>query len=288
METRRLGKTGHMSSILIFGSFALFRISQKEADAALEMAMDKGINHIDVSPLYGQAEKHLGSWFKRNGKEFFLGCKTHERSKIGARESLNRSLETLKVDYFDLFQLHGVDDIKTLNTVLGPGGALEAVLEAKAQGLVRFIGITGHNPPLQNKALQRFDFDTVMFPLNRVHAAHVTDWNNFPPLLKTARQKDVGVMAIKSVAKRAWEGPQARSHPYNTWYEPFDKATEIEKSLWYTLSQDITAAVLPGELQLWPMIIDAAKRFRPLNKKEQQEAISQATQYQPLVGPSMD
>jgi aryl-alcohol dehydrogenase-like predicted oxidoreductase len=288
METRRLGKTGHMSSILIFGSFALFRISQKEADAALEMAMDNGINHIDVSPLYGQAEKHIGSWFKRNGKEFFLACKTHERSKTGARESLNRSLDTLRVDRFDLFQLHGVDDINTLNTVLGPGGALEAILEAREQGLVRFIGITGHNPPLQNEALQRFDFDTVLFPLNRVHAAHITDWNNFPPLLKTARQKDVGVMAIKSVAKRAWEGLNARSHPYNTWYEPFDEAEEIEKSLCYTLSQDITAAVLPGELQLWPMIIDAAKRFRPLNKEEQQEAISQVTQYQPLVGPSMD
>jgi aryl-alcohol dehydrogenase-like predicted oxidoreductase len=288
METRRLGKTGHLSSILIFGGFALYRIRQKEADAALEMAMENGINHIDVSPVYGDAEKHIGSWFRRNGKEFFLGCKTHERSKTGAWESLKKSLDTLKVDRFDLFQLHGVDDSKTLDTVLGPGGALEAILEARGQGLVRFIGITGHNPPLHNEALQRFDFDTVMFPLNRVHAAHVTDWNNFPPLLKTARQKDVGVMAIKSVAKRAWEAPQVRSHPYNTWYEPFDEAAEIEKSLWYTLSQDITAAVLPGELQLWPMIIDAAKRFKPLTKKAQQEAISQVARYQPLVGPRMD
>ena len=288
MEKRRLGKTEHMSSILIFGSFALFRISQKAADAALEMALENGINHVDVSPLYGDAEKHLGSWFKRNGKKFFLGCKTHERRKAGAWESLQRSLETLKVDGFDLFQLHGVDNAEVLDTVLGPGGAMEAVLEAKKQGLVRFIGITGHNPPLHNEALRRFDFDTVMFPLNRVHAVHPTDWNNFQPLLKTARQKDVGVMAIKSVAKRAWEGSQARSHPYNTWYEPFDEASEIEKSLWFTLSQDITAAVLPGELQLWPMIIDAAQRFKPLDKQTQREFMSQAAQYQPLVGPQMD
>ena len=288
MEKRRLGKTEHMSSILIFGSFALFRVTQKAADAALEMALENGINHVDVSPVYGDAEKHLGAWFKRNGKKFFLGCKTHERTRAAARESLKRSLDTLKVDSFDLFQLHGVDDIKTLDTVLGPGGAMEAVLEARQQGLLRFIGITGHNPPLQKKALERFDFDTVMFPLNRIHAVHPTDWNNFAPLLETARQKDVGVMAIKSVAKRAWEGPQARSHPYNTWYEPFDDASEIEKSLWYTLSQDITAAVLPGELRLWPMIIETAQRFKPLDRKAQQEYMAQAAQYQPLVGPRMD
>ncbi|OGN98967.1 MAG: hypothetical protein A2Y58_01200 [Chloroflexi bacterium RBG_13_51_52] len=288
MEKRRLGKTEHMSSILIFGSFALFRVRQKEADAALEMALENGINHIDVSPLYGDAEKHLGSWFKRNGKKFFLGCKTAERTKTGAWESLKRSLDTLKVDRFDLFQLHGVDDIKTLNTALGPGGAMEAIMEAKAQGLLRFIGITGHNPPLHNQALKLFNFDTVMFPLNRVHAAHPTDWNDFKPLLKTARQKDVGVMAIKSVAKRAWEGAKARQHPYNTWYEPFDEPKEIEKSLRFTLSQDITSAVMPGELQLWPMILDAAKRFKPLNEREQQEAMSQVVQYQPLAGPRMD
>jgi aryl-alcohol dehydrogenase-like predicted oxidoreductase len=134
MEKRRLGKTEHMSSILIFGSFALFRISQKAADAALEMALENGINHVDVSPLYGDAEKHLGSWFKRNGKKFFLGCKTHERRKVGAWESLKYSLDTLKVDSFDLFQLHGVDNAEVLDTVLGPGGAMEAILEAKKTG----------------------------------------------------------------------------------------------------------------------------------------------------------
>jgi aryl-alcohol dehydrogenase-like predicted oxidoreductase len=288
METRRLGKTGHMSSIIAFGGFALRQVSQKEADAALEMALNHGINHIDVSPIYGQAEKRIGSWLKRNGRKFFLACKTHERGKKGAWESLKQSLETLKVDSFDLFQFHGVDSIEVLNTILGPGGALEAVLEARKQELVRFIGITGHNPPVQNEALRRFDFDTVMFPLNRVHAAHPTEWNNFLPLLQTARQKDVGVMAIKSVAKRAWEKTGRTSRPYGTWYEPFDEASEIEKSLWYTLSQDIATAVLPGELKLWPMIIDAARRFKPLHKKEQQEVISQASQYQPLVGPNMD
>ena len=288
MQTRRLGKTEHLSSIIIFGGFAVGWVNQKKADAALDMALENGINHIDVSPVYGDAEKRIGSWIRRNGKKFFLACKTHQRQKDAAWESLKRSLDTLKVDSFDLFQLHGVDSIETLNSVLGPGGALEAVLEAREQGLLHFIGITGHNPPLQEIALGRFDFDTVLFPLNRVHAAHPTDWNDFLPLLTAAKQKDVGVMAIKSVAKRLWQDADIASHPYNTWYEPFDIAEEIEKSLWYTLSQDITAAVLPGALQLWPMVIDAAQRFRPLDEEEQKDVIADVEKYQPLVGPDMD
>lgn len=287
MEKRRLGRTGQMSSILIFGSFALYHISQKEADAVIEMALANGINQVDVSPLYGDAEKHLGSWFKRHGKQFFLSCKTAERKKKGAWESLQRSLETLHIDKFDIFQLHGVDDINALKTTLGPGGAMEAILEAKSQGLVRFIGITGHNPPLHNQALQLFDFDTVMFPLNRVHAAHPTDWNNFGPLLKTARQKDVGVMAIKSIAKQAWENEEVRSH-HDTWYEPFTDAKEIEKSLRYTLSQDIAAAVLPGEFSIWPKMIEVAQNFKPMSAQEQQAVMAGVKQYHPLVGPQMD
>ncbi len=291
METRRLGKTEHMSSILIFGGFALFRITQKAADAAIENAIENGINHIDVSPLYGDAEKHLGSWFKRHGKQdFFLACKTAERTKKEAWEDLKRSLDLLKVDKFDLFQFHGVDDPKTLDKILGPGGALEAVLEAKQQGLLDFIGITGHNPPNHNLALQKFDFDTVLFPLNRIHAVHPTGWNDYQPLLKTAKQKDVGVMAIKSVAKGTWPDGRAEeyAHRYNTWYEPFDDTENIRKSLYFTLSQDITAAVLPGELKLWPMIIEAAQKFKPLSKKEQQEYMNEAAVYEPLMGPRMD
>jgi predicted aldo/keto reductase-like oxidoreductase len=288
MLKRRLGKTGHLSSIITFGAFALLQVKQKEADAAIEMALKAAINHIDVSPLYGQAEARLGSWFGRHGNSFFLACKTAERTRVGAWEGLKRSLETMKVDHFDLFQFHGVDNIKDLDTILGPGGALEAVLEAKKQGLVRFIGITGHHPPIYNEALQRFDFDTVLFPLNRVHAAHFTHWNDWRPLLQTARQKDVGVLAIKSVAKRIWQDPDKTQHKYQTWYEPFDQATEIEKGLRYTLSQEITSAVMPGDLKLWPKVIDAANRFQPLTQEEQRQVISEVTEYPPLFAPWME
>jgi aryl-alcohol dehydrogenase-like predicted oxidoreductase len=282
MEKRRLGKTEHMSSISAFGGAAFWQIEQSEADVAIELVLSKGVNHFDVAPLYGQAEMRIGSWLQRNKKTFFLACKTRERGKTEAWGSLKRSLETLKTDHFDLFQLHGVDDTETLNVVLGPGGALEAVLEAKEQGLVRHIGITGHRPYIHIEALNRFDFDTVMFPLNRVHAAHRNDWNDYRPLLEVARRKDAGVLAIKSIAKQPWE---RTSHLYRTWYEPFDNQEDVDKSLRFTLSQDITSAVMPGEMRLWPVVFNAAERFKPMSEKEQREALAQVAQYQPLVAP---
>jgi predicted aldo/keto reductase-like oxidoreductase len=189
----------------------------------------------------------------------------------------------MKVDHFDVYQFHMVDNNQELDTILGPGGALEAVLEAKKQGLVRFIGITGHHPPLHNEALKQFDFDTVMFPLNRVHAAHFSGWNDWRPLLKTAKQKNVGVFAIKVVAKRLWEnGGDETNNKYNTWYEPFDQASEIERCYQYTLSQAITSTVMPGELKLWPTIIETAEQFKPLTPRAQKLLTSEVAEYPPL------
>ena len=279
MEQRRLGKTEHMSSLLTFGAAALWKVTQAEADAAIEMAVEHGVNHFDVAPTYGQAEMHLGPWMEKHHKEIFLACKTQARSKAKAWESIKRSLETLRVDYFDLYQFHGVDDLETLNVILGPEGALEAVLEAREQKLVRHIGITGHRPFLQVEALNRFAFDTVLFPLNPVIAAHTDDLNDFVTLLGIAQQKDVGIIAMKALAKRRWPW---EIHMYQTWYEPFDRQAEIDASLWYTLSQGVTTAPMPGDLHLWPMIIDAAERFRTLDLQEQEAAVHQVRRYMPL------
>lgn len=279
MEKRRLGKTGHMSSIVALGGAAFWKVTQAEAEAAIELAVSHGINHIDVAPSYGQAETRLGPWLEKHRKGMFVACKTQERSKARAWEELKRSLETLRVDYFDLYQFHGVNDLETLYVVLGTEGALEAVLEARQQGLVKYIGITGHRPFVHVEALNRFDFDTVLFPLNRVLAAHRDDFNDFTTLLKVAKKKDVGTIAIKAITKRPWEGPM---HAYQTWYEPFDEPAEIDKSLWYTLSQGVTTAPMSGDLRLWPMIIDAAERSRPLDAREQTEAVAQVRRYRPL------
>ena len=283
MEQRRLGKTGHMSSVLTLGGAALRSASQSEASAAIELAVSHGVNHFDVAPLYGQAEVLLGPWLEKNRSKVFLGCKTQSRDNDSTWESINCSLERLRTDYFDLFQFHWVDDLETLSVILGPGGAIEAVLEAKEHGLIKHVGITGHRPYVQVEALNRFDFDTIMFPLSRLHRAHSNDFNNYIPLIKAARRKDVGIITIKSMAKRAWPRP---SHSYGTWYEPFDQLDDVEKSLWFVLSQDVTTTTLPGDLKLWPMVIDAAERFKPLSKQQQEEAVSEMNAYQPIFAPA--
>jgi len=279
MQERKLGKTGHRSSVVTFGAAALWNVSQAEADAAIELAVEHGVNHFDVAPTYGKAERLLGPWMEKNHKKIFLASKTRDRSKTKAWESIKRSLESLGVDYFDLYQFHGVNDLETLNVILGNRGALEAVLEAKEQGLVRHIGITGHRPFVQVEGLNRFDFDTVQFPINRVVAANANDFTDFALLLELAQEKDVGTIGIKTIAKRPWE---AIMHTYSTWYEPFDEQAEIDKSLWFALSQDITMATLPADLRLWSPVIDAAERFIPLDLQEQEKIVSEVKDYKPL------
>ena len=279
MEQRRLGKTEHMSSVLTFGSAALWQVTQAEADSAIELAIEHGVNHFDVSPRYGQAEMRLGPWMEKHHNEVLLACKTTERSKAKAWESIKRSLETLRVDYFDLYQFHGVNDLETLNVILSPGGALEAALEAKEQGLVRHIGITGHRPSVHVEALNRFQFDTVLFPISRVLAAHRNDYTDFIVLLEVAGQKDVGTIGIKALAKRPW---QAAMHMYRTWYEPFSEQEEIDKSIWYVLSQGITTAAMPADLSLWTLVIDAAERFRAMDAQKQEAAVSEVRRYRPI------
>ncbi len=279
MEKRRLGKTGHMSTVLALGGAAFWNVTPAEAEAGIALAIEHGINHIDVSPSYGKAELRLGPWLEKHRKDIFLACKTNKRSKTKAWEELKQSLERLRVDHFDLYQFHAVDDLETLYTVLGTEGALEAALEAKQQGLVRHIGITGHRPFTHVEALKRFDFDTVLFPLNRVLTAHPSDYTDCTTLLKVVQQKDVGTIAIKAITKRPWE---AQTHLYQTWYEPFDEQKEIDISLWYTLSQGITTCAMPGDLRLWPMVIDAAERFKLMSPQEQAEAMAQVMHYRPL------
>ena len=282
MEKRRLGKTGHMSSILTIGGAALGNVTQAEADAAITLAMEHGINHIDVAPTYGDAELRIGPWMPKHRNDFFLGCKTGARDKAGAWESIKHSLERLQVNDFDLFQFHGVDDLDTLETILNPGGALEAVLEAKQQGLIKYIGITGHRPNVYVEALKRFDFDTVLFPLSRVHAAHFNADNDFRPLIDLAKQKDVGMLAIKSISKRLWP---SQDRPYSTWYEPFDMQADIDRSLAYCLSQGVTTCPMSSDVKLWPMLIEAAERFVPMTEEEQAAAVDEVKQYQPISSP---
>ena len=281
MEKRRLGRTDHMSTVAIFGAVAFWDISQEDADEVMEGVLAAGVNHIDVAPGYRLAETRLGPWMPKVRDQVFLGCKTGERSKDGASTEMQRSLKTLQVDSFDLYQFHAVTNLEELDMITAPGGALEAVVEARASGLTRFIGITGHGryaPATFIEALNRFDFDTVMFPVNFIFYTHPEYRRDTERLLSICQERDVGVMIIKTAARGAWIGERT----YNTWYQPFDEMESIQAAVNFVLSQNVTGLCTTGEAQVLPMVLEACENYSPLSADEQAALIQKGTEYEPL------
>ena len=283
MEKRRLGRTGHLSTVVILGAAAFGKAAQKEVDEAMELTLQHGVNHIDVAPTYGEAELRLGPWLKEHRKEFFLACKTTKRTRTEAWEELQRSLERLQVDSFDLYQMHSLAKLEELEVALGPGGAVEAFLEAKEKGLTRYLGITGHGltaPSVHATAIERFPFDTVLNALNFVLWADPDYRRDYEHLMQLARKKDVGLMVIKAWAKAPW-GERPRTH--TTWYEPFNDQASMDRCLRFVLSQEgITGAASSGDVRLLPMILDAAERYAPLSQAEQAALLSRAHEFQSI------
>ena len=279
MERRRLGRTGQMSSVLTLGGAAFWRVPQAEADRVIELALEHGVNHIDVAPTYGEAELRLKKWMEEHRDEFFLACKTRHRTRDEAAEQLRASLGRLGVEHFDLYQLHGLDKPEELETALGEGGAIEAILEAQEEGLVDHIGITSHVPPTAIEAIKRFDFDTVLFPLNFILKRHPAPENDYEPLLELAKERDMGTIAMKAFTRRPWPTEERR---YETWYEPWDTQLEIDRALWFTLSQGVTTAASAGDVRLFGMMVDAAERYSELTPGEQEELVASASGLRPL------
>ncbi len=204
MLKRRFGRSGHMSTLAIFGAAAFGNVTQEDADRVMELVIGAGINHIDIAPSYGQAENRVGPWIKRERERFFLGCKTMERTKGGAWNELRQSLKRLQTRSFDLYQCHAVTTMEELDAITMKGGALEAFEEARREGLFKYIGITGHGvnaPEIYLEALNRFDFDSVLFPLNFVQMANPEYHRHAKELISVCRAKDVGTMVIKSITK---------------------------------------------------------------------------------------
>jgi aryl-alcohol dehydrogenase-like predicted oxidoreductase len=282
MEKRRLGRTGQMSTVAVFGAVALADMTQAEADRVMRRVIAAGINHIDVAPSYGQAEVRLGPWLARERERFFLAGKTMERGREAAAEELRRSLSNLQVDSFDLYQLHAVTDLNELKQALDRDGALEAILEARAKGLVRWIGITAHGieaPDVILQALAGYDFDTVMLPVNFILFSNKSYRQKCEELLAECRAKDLGVLAIKTLAKRPWGGRRA---VYRTWYEPFDRIEQVQPAVDFTLSQDLTALCTSGDARLLPLIIKACQQFTRMSPIAQAMLIDQADRYEAL------
>ena len=282
MQKRRFGRTGHMSTIIIFGSFAVGMLDQEEADAVMELLLNYGVNHIDVAPSYADAELRLGPWLEAHRDRFFLGCKTQLRGKDEAREELHRSLERLRVDHFDLFQLQAVATMEELEACFAPGGSLEAIVQARDEGLTKYLGITSHGlhaPAVELEALNRFDFDSLLFTLNFQMWADDTYRRDVLKLLQVAEERDVGTMVIKTWARGPWDDREKR---YNTWYEPFDNEDMIARVLRFSLSQPVTGLISAGDARLLPAILDAAERFRPMDDAEQAALLATAGEYKPL------
>lgn len=255
------GRLGHMSMRTLFGAAALSHASQAEADHTLDVLLQYGVNHIDVAASYGEAELRVAPWLKRVPDHFFVATKTGERKAQPAREELHRSLDRLGIDHIDLWQFHNLVDPIEWDIALSPGGVLEAALEARQQGLIGGIGITGHGLQIaatHRRSLERFDFDSVLLPCNYITMQNAYYAENFTALLETCQERNIAVQTIKSIALQPWMG-QPRTN--TTWYRPLQSQEEIDMAVWWVLERPGIFLNTTGDLDLLPKVLDAASRF---------------------------
>ena len=284
IERRPFGRTGHASSATLFGAAALARATQAEADRTLELLLRHGVNHIDTAARYGDSELRIGPWMARYRKDFFLATKTGERSAGAARESIHRSLERLRVDHVDLLQLHSLGHPDEWEQALGPGGALEAAVEARRQGLVRFIGVTGHGwtiAAMHKRSLARFDFDSVLLPFNFFMAQSERYRQNFEEVLGLCRERNVAVQVIKSIARGPWA---TVDRTRTTWYQPLEEQADIDRAVHWALGVPGVFLNTVGDLGLLPKVLDAASRFERRPSDAEMSSMVEATRITSLFG----
>lgn len=273
MDKRVLGRTGHFSTVAIFGGAAFWDITQSVADTVMEQVIAAGVNHVDVAPQYGMAEERLGPWLKRERKRFFLGCKTMERTVEASWNDLQTSLKRLQVEQLDLYQIHAITSQEDLDAVLQKGGAIETLIKAKEEGLTKYLGITGHGmqtPSLFLQAIERFDFDTVMFPLNYALMGQEQYRKDVLALIDVCNRKNIGRMIIKSVAKGPWN---ERPKTHTTWYEPYKTPLAVQEAVNFVLSQDVTAICMPGDITVIPMVLQGCEQYESMSEDEQNALI---------------
>jgi aryl-alcohol dehydrogenase-like predicted oxidoreductase len=282
METRRLGRTEHHSSLAVLGAAAFWDATPERAEQSFQRALFAGVNHLDVAPQYGKAQALLGPLLPAVRNRLFVACKTLRHHPDGVRAQLEESLGLLGCNSFDLYQLHAVNDLEELES---RRDAIEAVFAARDEGLCRFVGITGHNltaPATHRVALERYDFDTVMFPMNPRLWGDDEYRRDAEALLEEASTRDVGVMAIKAGAARPWED---RAHTSSTWYEPFVDTKSLERGIRFTLSvPGIHAFCTPGDTEVLDEALQIASAFVPMSEEERDSAVEQVAE-EPLIFP---
>ena len=286
MLKRTLGRTNHDSTVVTFGAFSLGYVDQDTADDAMQLVLDHGINHVDIAPGYGHAMERIAHWVPElQQRDIFIGAKTPKRTRDEAWADVDSIMsERMKIDRFDLFQLHSVGTMEELDAAMAPGGALETLIEMREQGLTDWLGVTGHGPDAPAtfvEALRRFDFDTVMFPLNPASARDPQYRADADALIGLCLERDVGIQTIKMIARGGWGDGNGKD--LNTWYDPHRQQAEIDRSLWWVLSQPMHTAPSCGEISLLPKVIDAAERYvAPLTSDEQSEVVADQSPPFPL------
>jgi aryl-alcohol dehydrogenase-like predicted oxidoreductase len=261
IEKRPFGRTGHLSTVTLFGAAALSRATQAEADRVLDILLEYGVNHIDVAARYGDAELRIAPWMARHRREFFLATKTGKRLYQDARDEIRRSLDRLQVDSIDLIQLHALFHPDDWDLTMGPGGALEAAIEAREQGLVRFIGVTGHGwtiAAMHKRSLERFDFDSILLPYNYVMYQNERYREDFDAVLRLCQERQVAVQTIKAIARGPWA---TTDKTRNTWYQPLEEQADIDRAVHWVIGRPGVFLNTAADIRLLPKILDAASRY---------------------------
>jgi len=255
------GRTGHLSTRTLFGAAALSKVTQGEADKTLELLLESGVNHIDTAASYGEAELRIGPWMKEHRQDFFLATKTEERTYAGAKAELHKSLARLQVEYVDLWQMHFLIEEDDWQTAMGPGGALEAFIEAREQGLTRYLGVTGHGLQIidfHKRNLERFDFDSILLPYSPILMQNKAYAAGFDELMAICQERNVAVQTIKSICRGPWKDKkQTRA----TWYEPLEDQAHIDAIVHWVLSRPGLFLNTVGDISLLPKVLEAASRF---------------------------
>jgi aryl-alcohol dehydrogenase-like predicted oxidoreductase len=282
IPTLTFGRTGHQSTRVVFGGAAVGSVTQDTADRTLEVLLSYGVNHLDVAASYGDAELRIRPWLRQHPGVFFLATKTDGRTAEAAREDLHRSLDRMGVDHVDLWQLHSLADPIEWDTALSPGGAIEAAVEAREQGLVRWIGVTGHGVQIaagHRRSLDRFDFDSVLLPYNYPTMQIPYYAENFEALAETCDQRQVAVQTIKSLALRPWLG---RPHRRSTWYEPLEAQEDVDTAVWWALGRPGIFLNSLGDVDLLPKVLDAASRFERRPDEAEMKNLMERAHLEPI------
>jgi len=278
---RVLGKTGEKLSIIAFGGIVVTDTEPKFAASIVAEAFDRGINYFDVAPTYGNAQERLGPALEPYRKKVFLACKTEKRDKDGSAAALEESLKLLRTDHVDLYQLHAMTKMEDVEKVFSPTGAMETFLAARKAGKVRYLGFSAHSVETALALMDRFEFDTILFPFNFVLFSQAKFG---PTVLERANQKKMGALALKGMAKTVWPKDTKREDHFapKCWYEPAALPDEAALALRWTLSQPITSAVPPGDEKYFRVAMDVAQAFQPIRAEEEKTLMARATGVEPI------